>query len=82
MLEVNSILLIIFQVKFGLSIVVNTILANARIVYERAIEFFGDSNMDEKLYVAFAKFEENQREVCIESNSSVQALIVFYILSF
>ena len=43
---------------------IKKILANARIVYERAIEFFGDDNMDEKLYIAFAKFEENQREVC------------------
>ena len=39
---------------------------NARLVYERAIEFFGDDNMDEKLYISFAKFEENQREVSVD----------------
>lgn len=37
--------------------------AHARKVYERAVEFFGDEHMDERLYVAFAKFEENQKEV-------------------
>ena len=36
--------------------------ANARNVYERATEFFGDEYLDEKLYIAFAKFEENCRE--------------------
>uniref|UniRef100_A0A096NVQ0 Crooked neck pre-mRNA splicing factor 1 n=1 Tax=Papio anubis TaxID=9555 RepID=A0A096NVQ0_PAPAN len=36
--------------------------AHARKVYERAVEFFGDEHMDEHLYVAFAKFEENQKE--------------------
>ena len=35
----------------------------ARNVYERACDFFGDENMDERLYVAFAKFEERQKEV-------------------
>ncbi|XP_076662703.1 pre-mRNA splicing factor crn [Andrena cerasifolii] len=34
----------------------------ARNVYERAINFFGDENLDEKLFIAFAKFEEGQRE--------------------
>ncbi|NWI96190.1 CRNL1 protein, partial [Pitta sordida] len=37
--------------------------AHARRVYERAVEFFGEEHMDEHLYVAFAKFEENQKEV-------------------
>ncbi|KAM3663198.1 crooked neck-like protein 1 [Ammospiza maritima maritima] len=37
-------------------------LAHARKVYERAVEFFGEEHMDEHLYVAFAKFEENQKE--------------------
>ena len=32
-------------------------------MYERAVEYFGDHNMDEKLFIAFARFEENQREV-------------------
>ncbi|EPQ12794.1 Crooked neck-like protein 1 [Myotis brandtii] len=36
--------------------------AHARKVYERAVEFFGDEHMDERLYVAFAKFEENRKE--------------------
>lgn len=39
--------------------------AHARKVYERAVAFFGDEHMDEHLYVAFAKFEENQKEVSI-----------------
>ncbi|XP_062711437.1 protein crooked neck [Aedes albopictus] len=34
----------------------------ARSVYERAIEFFGDDNADERLFIAFAKFEEGQKE--------------------
>ncbi|XP_059714589.1 crooked neck-like protein 1 [Haemorhous mexicanus] len=37
-------------------------LAHARKVYERAVEFIGEEHMDERLYVAFAKFEENQKE--------------------
>ena len=36
---------------------------SARRIYERAVEFFGEENMEETLIVAFAKFEENQREV-------------------
>ncbi|XP_018432138.1 PREDICTED: crooked neck-like protein 1 [Nanorana parkeri] len=35
---------------------------HARKVFERAVEFFGEFYMDENLYVAFAKFEENQKE--------------------
>jgi len=35
---------------------------SARTIYERAIEFFGEENMDQKLFIAFAKFEENQKE--------------------
>lgn len=38
-------------------------ISGARKVYERAVEFFGDDYMDEDLYVAFAKFEERQKEV-------------------
>ncbi|KAM6128242.1 LOW QUALITY PROTEIN: crooked neck-like protein 1 [Pterocles gutturalis] len=37
-------------------------LLTARKVYERAVEFFGEEHMNEHLYVAFAKFEENQKE--------------------
>ena len=36
---------------------------SARRIYERAVEFFGEENMEETLIIAFAKFEENQREV-------------------
>ncbi|CAN8000670.1 unnamed protein product [Ixodes hexagonus] len=41
---------------------INGYISNARRVYERAVEFFGEEYMDERLFVAFAKFEENQRE--------------------
>lgn len=34
----------------------------ARTVFERAVEFYGDDYIDERLYIAFARFEENQRE--------------------
>lgn len=37
--------------------------ASARSIYERAIEFFGDENLDPQLVVAFAQFEESQHEV-------------------
>ncbi|XP_014288720.1 protein crooked neck [Halyomorpha halys] len=37
-------------------------ISGARKVYERAVEFFGEDIMDERLYIAFAKFEEGQRE--------------------
>lgn len=40
-------------------------ISGARKVYERAVEFFGEDIMDERLYLAFAKFEEGQREVNI-----------------
>lgn len=35
---------------------------SARNVFERAVEFFGDEEIDERMYIAFAKFEENQKE--------------------
>ncbi|XKL64727.1 hypothetical protein PGB90_004813 [Kerria lacca] len=34
----------------------------ARKVYEKAAEYFGDDYMDEDLFIAFAKFEERQKE--------------------
>lgn len=34
----------------------------ARGVFERAVAFYED-HMDEKLYIAFSKFEERQKEV-------------------
>ncbi|KAM9095554.1 LOW QUALITY PROTEIN: crooked neck-like protein 1 [Sarcophilus harrisii] len=36
--------------------------AHARKVYERAGDYFGEERMDECLYVAFAKSEENRKE--------------------
>ena len=35
----------------------------ARAVYERAIEFFGEVDLQETLFIAFAQFEEKQKEV-------------------
>merc|ERR1719341_752855 len=35
---------------------------SARTIYERAIEFFGEENMDQKLFIAFSKFEEEVKE--------------------
>ncbi|XP_034950239.1 protein crooked neck [Chelonus insularis] len=40
----------------------NGFIKGARKVYERAVIFYGDETIDEKLYIAFAKFEESQRE--------------------
>ncbi|KAK7506895.1 hypothetical protein BaRGS_00001746 [Batillaria attramentaria] len=40
----------------------NGYINSARTIYERAVEFFGEENVDEKLLLAFAKFEEGQRE--------------------
>ncbi|CAM9786869.1 unnamed protein product [Lampetra planeri] len=36
--------------------------AHARRVYERAVEFYGEEHMKEPLFVAFARFEEAQKE--------------------
>ncbi|XP_014895013.1 crooked neck-like protein 1 isoform X2 [Poecilia latipinna] len=36
--------------------------AHSRKVYERAVEFFGEEYVDENLFVAFARFEETQKE--------------------
>jgi hypothetical protein len=41
-------------------------ISGARRVFERAVEFFGEESMDERLFIAFAKFEEGQREVHVE----------------
>ena len=35
----------------------------SREVFERAVEFYGEENMDEKLFVSFARFEEACKEV-------------------
>lgn len=42
---------------------------SSRKVFERAVTFYGDESLDEKLFVAFAKFEEGQREVGYETKS-------------
>ncbi|XP_023303961.2 protein crooked neck [Lucilia cuprina] len=34
----------------------------SRRVFERAVEFFGDDYIDERLFIAFARFEEGQKE--------------------
>lgn len=41
----------------------NSYINSARTIYERAVQFFGDENADENLFLAFAKFEEGQKEV-------------------
>ena len=38
-------------------------IGSARRIYERAVDFFGEENMFEELFIAFARFEENQKEV-------------------
>ena len=45
----------------------------ARDIYERAVEFFGEENADEKLFLAFGKFEENCKEVRAVSMYSVNS---------
>uniref|UniRef100_A0A3Q0S498 Crooked neck-like protein 1 n=1 Tax=Amphilophus citrinellus TaxID=61819 RepID=A0A3Q0S498_AMPCI len=37
-------------------------IAHSRKVYERAVEFFGEEHVEENLFVAFARFEETQKE--------------------
>lgn len=40
----------------------NGYIIGSRRVFERSVDFFGDDHMDEKLFIAFAKFEEGQKE--------------------
>lgn len=40
----------------------NGFINSSRNVYERAVNFFGDDYISDKLFIAFARFEENQRE--------------------
>ncbi|CAG9533855.1 unnamed protein product [Cercopithifilaria johnstoni] len=44
-----------FEERFGY-------IGNARAVYERALEYFGEENLSETLLIAFAQFEERQKE--------------------
>ncbi|GLV37255.1 crooked neck [Carabus blaptoides fortunei] len=37
-------------------------ITSSRTIFERAVYFFGDEDIDERLYIAFARFEENQKE--------------------
>ncbi|XP_074470901.1 crooked neck-like protein 1 [Sebastes fasciatus] len=37
-------------------------IAHSRKVFERSVDFFGEDHVDEHLFVAFAKFEETQKE--------------------
>lgn len=46
-------------------------IAHGRKVYERAVEFFGEDHVEENLFVAFAKFEETQKEVCVQYRTKV-----------
>lgn len=46
-------------------------IAHSRKVYERAVEFFGEEHVEENLFVAFAKFEETQKEVRATRNKLV-----------
>ena len=39
----------------------------ARDIYEKAVEFFGEEYMEEKLFISFAQFEEAQKVVCRQS---------------
>lgn len=38
-------------------------LVKARQVFERAVDFYGEDHMEEKLFLAFGKFEESCKEV-------------------
>jgi crooked neck len=40
----------------------NGYIIGARQVYERSVDFYGDDHMDERLFIAFSKFEEGQKE--------------------
>ena len=47
----------------GLKEINIVVTVGARQIYERAVEFFGEEHMEEKLFLAFGKFEENCKEV-------------------
>lgn len=60
----------------------NQFISSARQIYERAVEYFGDDNIDEGLLIAFAKFEEGQREVRVIIRHSVNLNINFCTLLY
>ena len=47
----------------------------AREIYEKAVEFFGEDYLDEKLFIAFAHFEESQK---VPFAQVVSALLLFF----
>ncbi len=57
---------------------------SARKIYERAVDFFGEDNMDEKLLIAFAKFEEAQKEVgiCFTFKVKPQGLCPYFLTQY
>ena len=50
---------------------------SSRTIYERAVEFFGEDNISEQILIAFAKFEEGQREVSHFYHGSIYFLTSF-----
>ena len=40
-------------------------------MFERAVEFYGEENMEADLFVGFARFEERQKEVNINLNGNL-----------
>ena len=40
----------------------NAYISNARNIFERAVEYFGEDHMEQRLFISFAKFEEGCRE--------------------
>ena len=43
----------------------NQYVNSCRRIYERAVQFFGQDNISEQLLIAFARFEEGQKEVSL-----------------
>ena len=56
----------------------NQFISSARQIYERAVEYFGDENIDEGLLIAFSKFEEGQREVRVILLHIIVSLSILY----
>ena len=40
----------------------NGFVANSRAIYEQMLEFFGEENLSQHMLIAFAQFEERQKE--------------------
>lgn len=56
-------------------------IAHSRKVYERGVEFFGEEHVEENLFVAFAKFEETQKEVCRHGEEPVERSNTFLVFT-